>query len=478
MDAILAGQVICPLCSGDFLPGTGAVCDRCGTHYPLDDGILCLVSEGARTTLDDIDYDAVYRVDAAASLAHAESCLDILGARLPARIDSFLEIGAGTGLFTLGFLKTVPTARALITDISPAMLKTCRRRLSDNGVGDDTHLRYATWDGADCLKPGGFDFIAGFSVLHHVLDYQRMLGVLRGALRPDGIALFLEPNYRFHLALIDTVCQIFASIGDDTPEWTPEDKLHLSDWLYENNTNLRFRGDDNVLAGREDKHMFDGSQLAIAAREAGYDNVELLPFGGRSECYTSLKVYSGQIGLSDMARQDLLVRFSRMLPGSFSLLSDEDLAPSTLIVLRRGARPPRPPPAEDCGLLQGEVAPEFRYDISVTVAETHGNWSISVQGWLLGDADVNYVSLIMAGHRHAFPIQFMRPDVNRAFNSGHIYPIRRALFSGIGGNESRDIEVFSTTQTAHLLAETADGRAIALCEVLLEPNPGIYIIKR
>lgn len=478
LDAILAEQVICPSCSGDFLPGAGAVCHGCGTHYPLDDGILSLASAGARTALDDIEYDAVYRVDTAASMAFAKSCLDILGARLPRRIDSFLEIGAGTGLFTLGFLQTVPTTRALITDISPTMLKACRRRLLENGIENDVQVRYATWDGADCLKPGSFDFIAGFSVLHHVLDYQRMLSVLRGALRPEGMALVLEPNYRFHVALIDAVSEILATIYDDNPAWSAEDKLNLSDWLFENNTNLRFRGDDNVLAGREDKHMFDGSQLAIVARDAGYGDFELLPFGGRSECYTALKVYSGQLGLSDMARQDLLVRFSRMLPGNFSLLSDEDLAPSTLIILRSGNSPPHPHPAKDYGVLQGEETPAFRYEISISVAATHENWTIALQGWLLGDVDVNYVSIIIAGHRHAFPIQSMRPDVNRALNSARIYPIRRALFSGIAGKEPRTIEAFSTSQTAQLLAETADGRAIALCEVLLEPQPSTYIRKR
>jgi SAM-dependent methyltransferase len=471
LDSKLAALLTCPACKGEFLGGDGAVCSRCSRTYTAADGIVSLIAEGAHTALDEMDYDAVYRVDAKASLAFAKSCLDILGDRLPSHIDTFLEIGAGTGLFTLGFLLQVPTRRALITDISVAMLQNCRRRLLDNGVGNRTELQFAAWDGADCLRPGAFDLIAGFSVLHHVLDYQSMLCSLRGALRNDGIALFLEPNYRFHAVLVDVVCEIFADIAQGHVMWTPEDRNGLGDWLWENNTNLRFHGDDRVLAGREDKHMFDGTQLGAAARVAGFDRFELVPLGDRSECYTALKVYSEQIGLQEAARSDLLTRFARLLPGQFAHLADEDRAPSALIVLGVGsaARPSRRAEAPTAP-MQLEIAPEFRYDLTITVAPQGEQWTVAVHGWLLGDTDVTYVCIHLDSRIYPFPVRSLRDDVNRAFNSASAYPIRRALFSGLS-DPPQVIETITVPRSAHLIVSTADGRQFVIAEVTLSAGP-------
>ncbi len=452
------------------------MCSQCGAAFAEIDDIVSLISEGAHTALDDIDYDTVYRVDAEASLDFAKSCLDILGNRLPARIDTFLEIGAGTGLFTLGFLKQVPTTTALITDISPTMLQTCRRRLLENGVGEEVELRFVTWDGASCLRPDAFDLIAGFSVLHHVLDFQTMLGTLHDALRPDGVALFLEPNYRFHVVLIDMLCEIFVAIADDVV-WTDEDRGALSDWLFENNTNLRFRGDDYVLAAREDKHVFDGTQLGVAARDAGFDHVELVPFGGRGECYVAVKVYSGQIGLREEARNDLLVRFSRMLPGHFAHVADEDSAPSSLIVLRRGKTPGKKGGARTVpSPLQLDFHPKFGCDLAITVAHEDGDWSVTAHGWVLGDTDVNYLALVLANGRHLFPIRLMRTDINQAFNSNRIHPLRRTLFSGVDGARLQAIAAITAPLAVTLLACTADGREYVLGDTVLMPEAGTFTV--
>lgn len=476
LDATLAEFIICPSCGGDFELGTGAVCGRCGASHAVTDDIVSLIGEGAHTALDEIDYDAVYRVDAQASQAFAKSCLDLLGDRLPHRIASFLEIGAGTGLFTLGFLQQVPTTRALITDISPSMLDTCRRRLLENGIDDQVQLRFATWDGANCLRADTFDLIAGFSVLHHVLDYQSMLSTLRTALRSDGVALFLEPNYRFHLALIDTLCEIFIAVADDE-RWTPEDRGAFSDWLMENNTNLRFRGDERVLAEREDKHLFDGSQMDHAARHAGFDHVDMLPLGGRGEAYVAVKVYSDQIGLQDAARNDLLLRFTRLLPGQFSHLAYEDRAPSTLIVLRKGQGLASTHRVEaDSELVPAEFVPTFLYDLMVTVAPDDNIWTIAVQGWVLGDVDVNYLQLILDERRHRFPVRLMRQDIDSAFNSRRIHPLRRTLFSGIDGARPQEIEAVATARTATLLASGADGREFVIGELVVEPDAGTYTV--
>ncbi|TZF91230.1 methyltransferase [Cognatilysobacter lacus] len=471
----LAALLICPECKGGFAFDAVATCGSCARSYPVADGIVSMTRADAYTALDEIDYDAVYRLSSDASHAFVRSCLSMLGDRMPSTIDTFLEIGAGTGQFTLGFLKQVPTRTAVVTDISSSMLGACRRRLVENGV-PSAGVHFVTWDGADCLRRDAFQLIAGFSVLHHVLDFQTMLATLAGAMRQNGIAVFLEPNYRFHLALIDTVCEIFVATQDD-PCWSAEDRLALSDWLFENNTNLRFRGDAEVLAGREDKHLFDGDQLAHAASAAGFGSVELVPFGGRSECYVALEVYSNQIGLRDEARADLLDRFSRLLPGNFGHLADEDLAPSTLIVLRRDGNGNRRRSANQVP-IRGGAAPRFAYDIVITTGhDSEGEWTLTAQGWVLGDTDVRYLAISLDGAAYRFPVQAIRPDVNNAFNARRVHPLRRSLFCGVAGATPRRL-TWTGGRAAGLLAVAADGREFLLAQVELPQQPGIVTTTR
>lgn len=427
-------------CGGglDVDPATQVLlCTRCATAYPVDDGIASFIPDGARTALDDIDYDAVYRIDAAASMAFAQSYIELLGERLPSPVGNFMEVGAGTGQFTLGFMHLAQPRHALVTDISVSMLKACRGRLLSNGIAAD-RVAFAAWDGADCLKPDSQDVIAGFSVLHHVLDFQTMLARLRRSLRPGGIAVFLEPNYRFHLAMVDMVCEILVAV-EGSAEWTAKDRQHLADWLYENNTNLRFRGDERMLAGREDKHMFDGGQMRTAARAAGFDTVELL--AAEDETFSALEVYSRQMRLAEPARQDLLARYARMLPGAFGHVASEDLAASTILVLgRNGPGVPATPPLRNEVARHGAV-PEYhrgpRCDLAIRCIDVPAvdnapvAQALQCQGWVLGDVEIRYVVLSQHDRRWLFPVHRHRADVHSALNAFRDYPLRQSLFSGV-----------------------------------------------
>lgn len=431
-------------------------CSGCGNVYPVEDGIPLLIAEGAATALDQIDYDAVYRIDDKASLTFAASQLELLGPRLGRPVDSFLEIGAGTGQFTLGFMRQARPARALVTDISPGMLSACRARLRANGIaGPD--VGFAAWDGSSPLAPEAFDFIAGFSVLHHVLDYQAMIASLAHALRPGGIAVFLEPNYRFHLAMVETACEIFVA-AQGSPEWQRDDLQHLADWIYENNTNLRFRGDERVLAGREDKHLFDADQLREAGRRAGLDAVELL--AAADESLSGMEVYSAQMKLSPRARDDLLARYARLLPGPFAQLGAEDLAASSTIVFgksagaataARGGHAPR-------RLALPLESAHIRCDLAFSAADAGRDAGIRAEGWILGDRDLAYVALRQGDAEWMFPVSGVRLDVQSALNATREYPIRRALFSGIAATA----DGWPAAADVQVLAVGTDGKRVGL----------------
>jgi len=113
--------------------------------------------------------------------------------RLPARpFGDALEIGAGTGYFTLNLAQTGVIERATATDISPGMMATLGATASRLGVDVRTvrteaeHLPF---------PPESFDLIFGHAVLHHIPDLRQAFSEFHRVLRPGGVIAFCgEPS--------------------------------------------------------------------------------------------------------------------------------------------------------------------------------------------------------------------------------------------------------------------------------------------
>jgi SAM-dependent methyltransferase len=103
-----------------------------------------------------------------------------------------LEIGAGTGYFSLNLLQLGTIERATATDISPGMLATLGATAGELGVTVQT---VAT--GAEQLPfdDQSFDFVFGHAVLHHIPDLERAFAEFARVLRPRGRVAFCgEPS--------------------------------------------------------------------------------------------------------------------------------------------------------------------------------------------------------------------------------------------------------------------------------------------
>jgi ubiquinone/menaquinone biosynthesis C-methylase UbiE len=103
-----------------------------------------------------------------------------------------LEIGAGTGYFSLNLLQTGVVAQATCTDISPGMLATLERNASDLGLDVET----AACDAAELpFADESFDLVLGHAVLHHLPDLDRCFAEFHRVLRPGGTLFFAgEPS--------------------------------------------------------------------------------------------------------------------------------------------------------------------------------------------------------------------------------------------------------------------------------------------
>jgi 2-polyprenyl-3-methyl-5-hydroxy-6-metoxy-1,4-benzoquinol methylase len=120
-----------------------------------------------------------------------------LAHRVGIRGDSrVLEIGAGFGRFTFHLLSYCETLVAL--DLSQTALEALAAERDRRGIEPqrcqpvhaDVHALDATELGEQ------FEFIVGFFILHHLLDYRETIRRLAGMLAPHGGMAFLEPNRR------------------------------------------------------------------------------------------------------------------------------------------------------------------------------------------------------------------------------------------------------------------------------------------
>src|SRR4051794_35190127 len=107
----------------------------------------------------------------------------VLGPR-PGPFAEALEIGAGTGYFSLNLLQEGVIGAATCTDISPGMLATLERNAADLGLP----VRTECCDAADLpFLDGSFDLVLGHAVLHHLPDLERAFAEFTRVLRPGGL---------------------------------------------------------------------------------------------------------------------------------------------------------------------------------------------------------------------------------------------------------------------------------------------------
>jgi ubiquinone/menaquinone biosynthesis C-methylase UbiE len=103
-----------------------------------------------------------------------------------------LEIGSGTGYFSLNLLQMGTVERLTATDISPGMLQRLAATAASLGLEAET---VATEAEELPFEDESFDLVFGHAVLHHIPDLRRAFAEFKRVLRPGGAIAFCgEPS--------------------------------------------------------------------------------------------------------------------------------------------------------------------------------------------------------------------------------------------------------------------------------------------
>jgi ubiquinone/menaquinone biosynthesis C-methylase UbiE len=174
-----------------------------------------------------------------------------------------LEIGAGTGYFTLNLMLLGAIERATAIDISPGMLVTLDRNASQLG------LNVSTAEAEAELLPfddESFDLVFGHAVLHHIPDLKRGFAEFARVLRPGGALAFCgEPSrYGDLLAALPKRSALLAA-----PLWRRAMGAAKRDYDSEPDA------DGHALEREVDVHEFSPADLRRLARGAGLGEVHV-----------------------------------------------------------------------------------------------------------------------------------------------------------------------------------------------------------
>ena len=190
----------------------------------------------------------------------------VLGSELYRGYERSLEIGAGTGYFSLNLLQAGVVKDITCTDISPGMVRT----LAANAERLGLPVRAARADAESLpFADESFDLVLGHAVLHHLPDLQAAFAEFHRVLRPGGRIVFAGEPSRTGDRLAAIPKRGAALIA---PLWRA---LMRADGLQAPQAAADDGAEDHGLERLVDVHAFDAGKLAGMIHQAGFDQVKI-----------------------------------------------------------------------------------------------------------------------------------------------------------------------------------------------------------
>jgi ubiquinone/menaquinone biosynthesis C-methylase UbiE len=201
--------------------------------------------------------------------------------RAPGTFERGLEVGAGTGYFTLNLASAGVIHEAVATDISEGMLEALSASAERLGLP----VECVRAEAARLPFPdASFDLVLGHAVLHHLPDLDAAFSEFERVLRPGGMLVFCgEPSrYGDRLAAVPKRAAVAAA-----PAWRflvgaseRRNGAAAVDAAHQGGPPARSwrpptPGEEHELEWLVDVHSFTPGELRRLARRAGFEQVRV-----------------------------------------------------------------------------------------------------------------------------------------------------------------------------------------------------------
>ena len=202
------------------------------------------------------------------------------------RSGRWLDLGCGSGALALEWIRLKRKGLYHGLDFSTGLLAEAEKVLEGVALTKGLRVKFGqadltSMDWTKRFKPGSFDGILAFAVLHHIPGEELRLGLLkqiRDLLKPKGIFIHSEWQFQYSEKLMKR-CLPWEFIGLTSEDVELGDTL--MDWRYA-------LEDQKERVGYRYVHLFTRAELEALVEEAGFriiDEFESDGEGGRLGLY-------------------------------------------------------------------------------------------------------------------------------------------------------------------------------------------------
>lgn len=184
-----------------------------------------------------------------------------LGGKMPGPFGDALEIGAGTGYFSLNLASQGLIDNLTATDISPGMLRSLKITADSLEVPVTTVVAEAE---VLPFENESFDVVLGHAVLHHIPDLVKAFSEFFRVLRPGGLIVFCGEPSRHGDRLAAAPKKVGYTLA---PVWRRLVKARALE-----HTEAEMADDEHSLEPEVDVHAFVPADLRAIPPAAGFEH--------------------------------------------------------------------------------------------------------------------------------------------------------------------------------------------------------------
>lgn len=201
-----------------------------------------------------------------------------LGSKPDAPFERALEIGCGTGYFSLNLMQEGLISELVATDVSTGMLESLSATADTLGLGDRVETLQADAEELP-FEDESFDLVLGHAVLHHIPDLAKAFSEFKRVLRPGGAIVFCGEPSRYGDRLASVPKRVGAA---SAPVWRalmrarPASDPDAHKFPHDGHGDpAHHHADGHSLESEVDVHAFDPRQLNRWMHGAGFTDVHV-----------------------------------------------------------------------------------------------------------------------------------------------------------------------------------------------------------